>query len=57
MNAPLEWIDVTVGAGGRAYVCVCNVHTVMASQEDPELRAALLGSQLNVPTGSRWCGR
>jgi N-acetylglucosaminyldiphosphoundecaprenol N-acetyl-beta-D-mannosaminyltransferase len=27
------------------------VHTVMASQEDPELRAALLTSSLNVPDG------
>ena len=33
------------------YVCVCNVHTVMASAEDPELRGALLGSSLNVPDG------
>ncbi len=29
--------------GEQGYVCVCNVHTVMASDEDPELRAALLG--------------
>ena len=33
------------------YVCVCNVHTVMASREDPELRSALLGASLNVPDG------
>ena len=26
----------------QGYVCVCNVHTVMASQEDPELRSALM---------------
>src|SRR5581483_11088047 len=35
----------------REYVCVCNVHSVMASQEDPELRAALEGSAVNVPDG------
>ena len=32
-------------------MCVCNVHTVMASGEDPELRAALLASSFNVPDG------
>ena len=47
----LEWIDATVAAHGRSYVCVCNVHTVMASAEDGELRSALLGSSLNVPDG------
>jgi N-acetylglucosaminyldiphosphoundecaprenol N-acetyl-beta-D-mannosaminyltransferase len=47
----LDWIDATVAAGGRGYVCVCNVHTVMASAEDAELRSALLGSSINVPDG------
>jgi N-acetylglucosaminyldiphosphoundecaprenol N-acetyl-beta-D-mannosaminyltransferase len=47
----LDWIDATVAVRGRGYVCVCNVHTVMASSEDPELRRALLGSSLNVPDG------
>jgi N-acetylglucosaminyldiphosphoundecaprenol N-acetyl-beta-D-mannosaminyltransferase len=47
----LEWIDATVAAHRRGYVCVCNVHTVMASAEDGELRSALLGSSLNVPDG------
>ncbi len=47
----LDWIDAMVQARQRGYVCVCNVHTVMASREDPELRAALLGSSLNVPDG------
>ncbi len=47
----LDWIDAKVAAGSRGYVCVCNVHTVMASAEDPELRSALLGSSLNVPDG------
>jgi len=47
----LGWMDAMVAERERGYVCVCNVHTVMASQEDPELRAALLGSSLNVPDG------
>jgi N-acetylglucosaminyldiphosphoundecaprenol N-acetyl-beta-D-mannosaminyltransferase len=47
----LRWIDEVVAAGERGYVCVCNVHTVMASHEDPELRTALMSSSLNVPDG------
>jgi N-acetylglucosaminyldiphosphoundecaprenol N-acetyl-beta-D-mannosaminyltransferase len=47
----LEWMDDMIDARERGYVCVCNVHTVMASGEDPELRAALRGSALNVPDG------
>ncbi len=47
----LRWIDAMVAERGRGYVCVCNVHTVMASQEDRELHAALMGSSLNVPDG------
>ena len=47
----LDWIDAMVSARHRGYVCVCNVHTVMASHEDPELRAALMASSLNVPDG------
>jgi N-acetylglucosaminyldiphosphoundecaprenol N-acetyl-beta-D-mannosaminyltransferase len=47
----VAWIDAMVEARERGYVCVCNVHTVMASQEDPELRSALLSSSINVPDG------
>jgi N-acetylglucosaminyldiphosphoundecaprenol N-acetyl-beta-D-mannosaminyltransferase len=47
----LDWIDATVASRGRGYVCVCNVHTVMASAEDSELRSALMGSSINVPDG------
>jgi N-acetylglucosaminyldiphosphoundecaprenol N-acetyl-beta-D-mannosaminyltransferase len=47
----LDWIDAMVAAGQRGYVCVCNVHTVMASHEDPKLRVALEQSDLNVPDG------
>jgi N-acetylglucosaminyldiphosphoundecaprenol N-acetyl-beta-D-mannosaminyltransferase len=47
----LDWVDSMVAAQEHGYVCVCNVHTVMASQEDPELRESLLGSSVNVPDG------
>ncbi len=47
----LDWIDAKVSEGGREYICVCNVHAVMASAEDPQLRVALLGSSLNLPDG------
>src|SRR5437588_7480390 len=47
----LSWMDTMVGEGIPGYVCVCNVHTVMASGEDPELRAALMSSSINVPDG------
>jgi N-acetylglucosaminyldiphosphoundecaprenol N-acetyl-beta-D-mannosaminyltransferase len=47
----LRWMDAMVAHGGRGYVCVCNVHAVMASSEDAELRAALLSSSVNVPDG------
>ncbi len=47
----LRWIDAMVAAEGRGYVCVCNVHTVMASGEDAALKSALLSSSVNVPDG------
>src|SRR6476469_7260696 len=47
----LDWIDQAVEQGRRGYICVAAVHTVMACQEDPELRAAVLGSDLTVPDG------
>lgn len=47
----LAWVDAMVAARQLGYVCVCNVHTVMASHEDPELRAALRSASLNVPDG------
>jgi N-acetylglucosaminyldiphosphoundecaprenol N-acetyl-beta-D-mannosaminyltransferase len=47
----LDWMDATVSAGETGYVCVSNVHAVMAAAEDEELRQALLGSSLNVPDG------
>jgi len=47
----LDWMDAMVAERRRGYVCVCNVHTVMAAQEDPELRTALSTSSINVPDG------
>jgi N-acetylglucosaminyldiphosphoundecaprenol N-acetyl-beta-D-mannosaminyltransferase len=47
----LDWIDMQVASREQGYVCVCNVHTVMASNEDTELRDALLSSSFNVPDG------
>ena len=44
-------MDAAIAAGSREYVCVAATHTVMAAQEDPELRAAVLGSSLTVPDG------
>jgi len=47
----IAWMDATIRSGGRGYVCVAAVHTVMACQEDDELRAAILGSSVTVPDG------
>jgi N-acetylglucosaminyldiphosphoundecaprenol N-acetyl-beta-D-mannosaminyltransferase len=47
----MDWMDATIVEGGRGYVCVANVHTVMAFQEDPELRRAVLNASLVVPDG------
>jgi N-acetylglucosaminyldiphosphoundecaprenol N-acetyl-beta-D-mannosaminyltransferase len=47
----MDWIDQTVAARGRGYICVAAVHTVMASQEDPDLRDAVLDGTFTVPDG------
>jgi N-acetylglucosaminyldiphosphoundecaprenol N-acetyl-beta-D-mannosaminyltransferase len=48
----LRWMDAMVAQRQRGYVCVCYVTTVMASHDDPELRAALVSSDaVNVPDG------
>src|SRR5207247_6434175 len=47
----LDWIDARIASGERGYVCVANTHTVAASREDDELRAALQSSSLTVPDG------
>ena len=50
-SGALRWIEEAVALNAREYVCVSNVHAVMAADEDPDLRRALLGSALNVPDG------
>jgi N-acetylglucosaminyldiphosphoundecaprenol N-acetyl-beta-D-mannosaminyltransferase len=50
-RATIGWLDRMIAGGQRGYVCVCNVHTVMAAREDRELRLALERSSLNVPDG------
>jgi N-acetylglucosaminyldiphosphoundecaprenol N-acetyl-beta-D-mannosaminyltransferase len=47
----LRWMDAIVEEQERGFMCVCNVHTVMASQEDEVLRRALQTSSLNLPDG------
>jgi N-acetylglucosaminyldiphosphoundecaprenol N-acetyl-beta-D-mannosaminyltransferase len=47
----LDWIDRAVERRQRGYICVAAVHTVVACQDDPELRAAVLGADLTVPDG------
>jgi N-acetylglucosaminyldiphosphoundecaprenol N-acetyl-beta-D-mannosaminyltransferase len=47
----LTWIEDVISQRTRGYVCVCNVHTLMAAREDPELRAALERSSMNLPDG------
>jgi N-acetylglucosaminyldiphosphoundecaprenol N-acetyl-beta-D-mannosaminyltransferase len=47
----LAWIDDAVARRRRGYLCVAAVHTVIACQDDPELRAAVLGADFTVPDG------
>ena len=47
----MDWMDATIVDGGRGYVCVAATHTVMACQEDPELREAVIHSDLTLPDG------
>jgi N-acetylglucosaminyldiphosphoundecaprenol N-acetyl-beta-D-mannosaminyltransferase len=47
----MDWMDATIASKQRGYVCVAAVHTVMVCQEDPELREAVLNSDLTVPDG------
>jgi N-acetylglucosaminyldiphosphoundecaprenol N-acetyl-beta-D-mannosaminyltransferase len=47
----IDWIEAAIATRQRGYICVAAVHTVMACQEDPELRAAVLASDLTVPDG------
>ena len=47
----MDWMDATIVDGGQGYVCVAATHTVMACQEDPALREAVVQSDLTVPDG------
>jgi N-acetylglucosaminyldiphosphoundecaprenol N-acetyl-beta-D-mannosaminyltransferase len=47
----LDWFDDAVAAQLRGYVCVAAVHTVMACQDDHELRDAVLNASFTVPDG------
>ena len=47
----LDWLDEMIAHGEQGYVCVCNVHTVTSSREDPELRRALASASMNLPDG------
>jgi N-acetylglucosaminyldiphosphoundecaprenol N-acetyl-beta-D-mannosaminyltransferase len=47
----MDWMDATIASKRRGYVCVAAVHTVMVCQEDAELRAAVVNSDLTVPDG------
>jgi N-acetylglucosaminyldiphosphoundecaprenol N-acetyl-beta-D-mannosaminyltransferase len=50
-DGALDWIDAAVESGRGGYVCVAATHTVVAAQDDPELRAAVLGADFTVPDG------
>jgi N-acetylglucosaminyldiphosphoundecaprenol N-acetyl-beta-D-mannosaminyltransferase len=47
----LDWIDTAIGQRHRGYICIAATHTVMASQEDADLRAAVLAADFTVPDG------
>jgi N-acetylglucosaminyldiphosphoundecaprenol N-acetyl-beta-D-mannosaminyltransferase len=50
-DGTLDWIDQAVASGHRGYLCVAATHTVMATQDDPGLRAAVLAADFTVPDG------
>jgi N-acetylglucosaminyldiphosphoundecaprenol N-acetyl-beta-D-mannosaminyltransferase len=50
-DGALDWIDAAVESRRGGYVCVAATHTVVASQDDPDLRAAVLGADFTVPDG------
>jgi N-acetylglucosaminyldiphosphoundecaprenol N-acetyl-beta-D-mannosaminyltransferase len=47
----VDLMDAMVARRERGYVCAVAVHALMVAQDDPEMRAALLGSTLVVPDG------
>ena len=50
-DGALDWIDAAVESDHRGYVCVAATHTVMAAQEDAQLRAAVHGADFTVADG------
>jgi N-acetylglucosaminyldiphosphoundecaprenol N-acetyl-beta-D-mannosaminyltransferase len=50
-DGTLDWIDAAVAARHRGYICVAATHTVMAADDDPSLRAAVLGADFTVADG------
>jgi N-acetylglucosaminyldiphosphoundecaprenol N-acetyl-beta-D-mannosaminyltransferase len=46
-----DWIDAMVARREHGYICAASVYPVMVCQDDPELRAAVLGASLTVPDG------
>jgi N-acetylglucosaminyldiphosphoundecaprenol N-acetyl-beta-D-mannosaminyltransferase len=47
----MDWMDATIRTRGKGYICVAATHTVVATQDDAELRAAVNGASLVVPDG------
>jgi N-acetylglucosaminyldiphosphoundecaprenol N-acetyl-beta-D-mannosaminyltransferase len=47
----MDWMDAMIAAGRRGYLTAAAVNLIMAAQEDPDTRAAVLGATLAVPDG------
>jgi N-acetylglucosaminyldiphosphoundecaprenol N-acetyl-beta-D-mannosaminyltransferase len=47
----MDWMDATIARRGKGYICVAATHTVVATQDDPELKAAVMGASMVVPDG------
>lgn len=47
----MDWMDATIAQRGKGYICVAATHTVVATQDDPELKAAVMGASMVVPDG------
>lgn len=47
----MDWMDATIQERGKGYICVAATHTLVAVQDDPDLRAAVMGASMVVPDG------
>ena len=47
----IDWMEAMIAGGERGYVTAAAVNLLMAAQEDPDARAAVLGATLAVPDG------